>query len=160
MCHVIQTFFGSSLGKVFILVGYVWQILGRGPFYLPRLPHPWAAPKKPILTRIKAVLKHLWKAFDFISPNFLIDKWNALKLSSTVLHCMKSVQIRSYSWSVISCIQTEYGPEITLHLDTFHAVLKLVYNYLQDWKQRRKTAFFFWKKLLRLKYVIRFICTY
>ena len=35
---------------------------------------------------------------------------------------MKSVQIRSYFWSVFSCIWTEYGPEITPYLDTFHAV--------------------------------------
>ena len=53
---------------------------------------------------------------------------------------MKSVQIRSYFWSVFSCIRTEYlsvfspnaekygldtekyGPEITPYLDTFHAV--------------------------------------
>ena len=38
-------------------------------------------------------------------------------------HCMKSVQIRSYFWSVFSSIRTEYGPEISLYLDTFHAVL-------------------------------------
>ena len=25
------------------------------------------------------------------------------------LHCVKSVQIRGYFWSVISCIRTEYG---------------------------------------------------
>ena len=31
----------------FIIVGYVWQILWRGS------PHPWAAPKKPILNRVK-----------------------------------------------------------------------------------------------------------
>ena len=37
-------------------------------------------------------------------------------------YCVKSVQIRSCFWSVISCIWTEYGPEITLYLDTFHAV--------------------------------------
>ena len=51
-------------------------------------------------------------------------------------YCVKSVQIRSYFWSVFSCIWTEYGnllrkfspntrkcgPEITTYLDTFHAV--------------------------------------
>ena len=37
-------------------------------------------------------------------------------------HCVKSVQIRNYFWSVFSCIRIEYGPEITPHLDTFHAV--------------------------------------
>ena len=26
-------------------------------------------------------------------------------------HCLKSVQIRSFFWSVFSCIRTEYGPE-------------------------------------------------
>ena len=51
---------------------------------------------------------------------------------------MKSVKIRSYFWSVFSCIRTEYGdlrskfeyspntgkhgPEITPYLDNFHAV--------------------------------------
>ena len=28
--------------------------------------------------------------------------------SSTILHCVKSVQIRSYLWSAFSCIQSEY----------------------------------------------------
>ena len=40
--------------------------------------------------------------------------------------CVKSVQIRSYFWSMIPCIRTDtgkYGPEtITPYLDTFHAV--------------------------------------
>ena len=34
------------------------------------------------------------------------------------MHCVKSVQIRSFFWSVFSCIRTEYGD-----LDTFHAVM-------------------------------------
>ena len=56
------------------------------------------------------------------------------------VHCVKSVQILSYFWSVFFCIQTQYGemlhisphsvriytekhgPEITLYLDSFHAV--------------------------------------
>ena len=51
-------------------------------------------------------------------------------------HCMKSVQMQNYFWSVFSCIRTEYGdllrkfspntgkngPEITLYADTFQAV--------------------------------------
>ena len=41
VCHVIHIFFGSSLAKVelpsFIIVGYVWQILGRG-FLIPHPP--------------------------------------------------------------------------------------------------------------------------
>ena len=35
----------------FINVGYVWQILERGAFLAPS--HSWAAPKRPILNRIK-----------------------------------------------------------------------------------------------------------
>ena len=38
-------------------------------------------------------------------------------------HCMKSVQIRSFLWAAFSRIRTEYEPEKTLYLDTFHAVL-------------------------------------
>ena len=40
------------------------------------------------------------------------------------IHCVKSVQIRSYFWSVFSRIRTEYGPEITPYLDTFHEVIE------------------------------------
>ena len=50
-------------------------------------------------------------------------------------HCVKSVQIRSFFWSVFSRIRTEYGetvcspnvgkygPEKAPYLDTFQAVL-------------------------------------
>ena len=37
-------------------------------------------------------------------------------------HCMGIVQIRSYFWSVFSLTAEKYGPEMTLYLDTFHAV--------------------------------------
>ena len=78
---------------------------------------------------------------------------NSKKLPNTFLtascqwsHCVKSVQIRSYFWSVFSYIRTEYGdllrrdteylsvfspntgkygPEIAPYLDTFHAGLYL-----------------------------------
>ena len=66
-------------------------------------------------------------------------------LGKTNLHCVKSVQIQSYFWSVFSRIRTEYGKifvslrilskcranagkyglEITPYLDTFRAVLLL-----------------------------------
>ena len=71
--------------------------------------------------------------------------WPYVKFCS-VNHCLKSVQIRSYFcpyfpvfWSVFSCIRTEYRdlllntwkyvPEITLYLDTFHAVWYLCNAY-------------------------------
>ena len=46
-----------------MIVGYVWQILGRGregKEWPP--PHPWVAPKKPILSRVN---------IDFMKQNFL-----------------------------------------------------------------------------------------
>ena len=36
--------------------------------------------------------------------------------------CVKSVEIRSFFWSVFSRIRTEYGPEKTPYLDNLHAV--------------------------------------
>ena len=44
------------------------------------------------------------------------------------IHCVKIVQIRSFFWSVFSCIRTVYGDlrsksEKVPYLDTFHAVL-------------------------------------
>ena len=46
-----------------------------------------------------------------------------LRYNVGILHCVKSVQIRRFFWSVFSRIRTEYGPEKTLYLDTFHTVL-------------------------------------
>ena len=36
-------------------------------------------------------------------------------------HCVKSVQIRSFFWSVFSPDTGKYGPEKTPYFDTFHA---------------------------------------
>ena len=75
------------------------------------------------------------------------------------LHCVKSVQIRSYFWSVFSCIRIEYGdllryygPEITPYLDTFHAVLVLLnffgklrvlfYHFIQHFNNDYRQEFF------------------
>ena len=46
-------------------------------------------------------------------------------MSEYEVHCLESVQMRSYFWSVFSYIYPDtgkYGPEITPDLDTFHAV--------------------------------------
>ena len=48
---------------------------------------------------------------------------NKTSQEQAIIHCVKTVQIRSYFWSVFSCIWTEYGPEITPYLDIFHAVI-------------------------------------
>ena len=62
------------------------------------------------------------------------NKINKIHERTLRIHCWKSVEIRSYFWSVFSCIGTEYGdlfspntgkygPEITAYLDTFHAAI-------------------------------------
>ena len=48
------------------------------------------------------------------------------EINHNELHCVKSVQIRSYFWSVFSPNTGNYEAEITAYLDTFHAVLCLV----------------------------------
>ena len=37
-------------------------------------------------------------------------------------HCVKSVQVRSYFWSIFNPNTGKYEPEIAPHLDTFHEV--------------------------------------
>ena len=39
------------------------------------------------------------------------------------LHWVKSVQIKSFFWFVLSLNAGKYGPEKTPYLDTFHTVL-------------------------------------
>ena len=47
----------------------------------------------------------------------------------TVFHCVKSVQIRSFFWSVFSPNARKYGPEKTPYLDTFNA-MKVLFSEL------------------------------
>ena len=63
-------------------------------------------------------------------------------------HCVKSVQIRSYFWSVLSPNTGKYGPEKTLYLDTFHAVWSM-----------RCFSFFVWNHIMTncLKGLIYFV---
>ena len=42
------------------------------------------------------------------------------------VNCVKSVQIRSFFWSVFSCIWTEYGPKKSPYLETFRAAVNQV----------------------------------
>ena len=52
-----------------------------------------------------------------------IEKWSIIIICVHNIHCVKSVQIRSYFCSVFSPNTGKFGPEITLHLDNFHAVI-------------------------------------
>ena len=39
----------------------------------------------------------------------ILDKYLLDNLKSCIIHCVKSIQIGSFFWSVFSCIRTEYG---------------------------------------------------
>ena len=51
-----------------------------------------------------------------------MTKFSQLFSVCHMAHCVKSVQTRSFFWSVVSRTQAEYEPENTLFLDTIHAV--------------------------------------
>ena len=51
----------------FIIVGHVRQILGRGVLFAPI--HPGAAPKKPILNRVKDYICKYGYNFDDVRKN-------------------------------------------------------------------------------------------
>ena len=55
----------------------------------------------------------------------LIFKEYAKRYSEDALHCVKSVQIRSFFWSVFSHIWTEHGEKLP-YLETFHSDRKHV----------------------------------
>ena len=64
------------------------------------------------------------KSWDYIKSEYNHESY---------LHCVKSVQIRSYFWSIFSCIRTEYRKIRTRNnLHTFYAVLKYRWNQLID----------------------------
>ena len=59
------------------------------------------------------------KMLNKISPS--VDPWETS-------HCVKSVQIRRFFWSVFSVCSPntgKYGPKKTPYLDTFHGVLNI-----------------------------------
>ena len=68
---------------------------------------------------------------NLLNSNQIPQDWNWCMVPTSDLnnlkrhnmHGVKSVQIRSFFWSVFSRTRTEYGPEKTPYLDTFHAVM-------------------------------------
>ena len=53
-----------------IIVGYVWQFLGRVGLFAPP-PHTWAAPKKLILNRVKMVVTVMKTNFRKLEPKII-----------------------------------------------------------------------------------------
>ena len=60
----------------FITVGYKRQILGKGRASFGPLPHPWAAPKRPILNRVKGSYQDYRLDTELVKENIL--KWIGL----------------------------------------------------------------------------------
>ena len=117
---MIDIFFWSPLDKVklprFIIIGYVRQILGRGAF-LPH-PHPGAAPRRPILNRVKnrpyllliirripLIVRRWWYCGKlrklltfFILQTFLFSFLLQFLLSTELIITSKSVYDNKLSW--------------------------------------------------------------
>ena len=97
---------------------------------------------------------------------FFYESGLAWVSTAIIMHQVKSVQIRSYFWSVFSCIRTEYGPylsvfspntgkygpEITPYLNTFHAVLISIWLFFIEMVPLSRPLFIWqiwWKKTLQ-----------
>ena len=79
-------------------------------------------------TRIYFRMLPIAKLNSLILCEQIIFTTDAMLLFAMAIHCVKIVQIRSFFWSVFSCIRTVYGDlrsksEKVPYLDTFHAVL-------------------------------------
>ena len=80
-------------------------------FFLHKLTNKYAKKTSGDMFSHSRVWRHLRQIQNFF--NFITcENW----------HCLKSVQIQSYFWSNCSPNTEKYGPEITPHLYTFHAV--------------------------------------
>ena len=60
-------------------------------------------------------------------------RWLTLNTSLPrgLIHCVKSVQIRSFFWSVFSPNTGKYRPEKNSYLDTFHTVIRFKIFFLK-----------------------------
>ena len=69
--------------------------------------------------------KNIFMSIMMIKQPYFFSEMNVLSRKSPLpKHCVKSVQIRSYFWSVFSCIFRKYGRKLTPYLDNFHTVQK------------------------------------
>ena len=89
-------------------------------------------PNEKFLSRVCFIFKN--------ASNFRTISKEIRKYQIASNHCVKSVEIRSYFWSVLSCIQSGiYEPEITPYLDPFHSVeiasniLRIMANFINPY---------------------------
>ena len=52
-----------------------------------------------------------------LSSSIPLYNLNCIPVKQSGNHCVKSVQIRSFFWSVFSCIRTEYGDLLRIYID-------------------------------------------
>ena len=79
----------------FIIVGYLWQILGRGP---KRPPHPWAALKKSILNRVNDQNPLSMTIFLSMFPTYTIDESRIHKNTWTHWILNTTTSKRNWEW--------------------------------------------------------------
>ena len=68
-----------------------------------------------------------------------IRKHDTLSTLLNDIHCVKSVQIRRFFWSVFSPNTGKYKPEKTTYFDTFHAVIRRENSFVPKkslWRQQ------------------------
>ena len=90
-CVTWFIYFLDLLWVSFVIVGYVRQILGP---LLP--PHPWAAPKKPILYRVKDLVTLTAVYWVMLSPLIMAQSWSwsgqIVKKSPWISHLEFNIQ--------------------------------------------------------------------
>ena len=80
---------------------------------------------------IRLILEARFRSYSLFKPNLggslLFDKLAGLDISQHH-HCVKSVQVRNFVWSVFSPSERIYGTEKTPCLDTSHVVHYILLN--------------------------------
>ena len=73
------------------------------------------------ITWMTSQFLHFFKTYVYLFHNPSSSSFEKKTFCTCCCHCVKSVEIKSYLWSLFFCIQSEYrkyGPKITLYLDT------------------------------------------
>ena len=99
----------------FIIVGYMWQILGREPKSPP--PHPWAALKKPTLNRVNMGNSFFQKTCRKWVLQFSLNifcqpsTWHTMKTNCKTLNSRPEIcSILTLLGSI--CRNVVFGPQI------------------------------------------------
>ena len=124
----------------FIIVGYVWQILGRGAFLPPT--HLWAAPKKPILNRVNHSSHSCFicRFYQSIAADvcgnvllgFLFMNW--LEAINTTLHCFSTKKSRGK--------KNRYCMHQPFHWNRYRVPKKSNAKFVYLWRITKKLCWF------------------